>query len=315
MIFKRNELITRFPWLNEKNLCMVVSADYDGLICAAFLHHHLNWKLVGYYDLSNIWISEKGLQEKKNLIWVDLNILPRQGRAIGGHIISLSSDIPKGFQSSCNPNILAGITSSEFKRKFPFSTLIYLLWLHNVEIHKNLLARLLVLHSDAAWLKYQHYPENCKVWQKNMVDYNWKWLFQRVNTKTYEKRIDQQLYPLLYNIQAVSGKSKLNSNHLNIPSRQYQFNPDWDEDVVLQLLKLFGKTLGWTPPEIPVIVKSIEGIRQKVPLAFIKEKGLINFIKEKRVFSYAIPSPRIFNFTTFGLVNKSPLEKNYAGTT
>jgi len=37
---------------------------------------------------------------------------------------------------------------------------------------------------------------------------------------------------------------------------------------------------------------------------------LTNFIKEKRIFSYAIPSPRIFNFTSFGWINKSPLEKN-----
>jgi len=311
MVFKRNELITRFPWLKEKNLPMVISADYDGLICAAFLHHYLNWKLEGYYDLNSIWISKKGFIEKKNIVWVDLNILPRQGRAIGGHIISLSGDVPNGFQSSCNPNILAGTTSSEFKRKFPFSTLIYLMWLHNVEIKKDLLARLLVLHSDATWMKYQHYPENCKMWQKKMDDYNWEWLFQRVNTKTFEKRVDEELYPLFHNMSAISGKGKLSSNHLNIPNRQYQFNPDWDEDVVIMLLQLFGKTLGWTPPEIPKIVKSIEGTRKKVPLAFIKEKGLENFLKEKRVFSYAIPSPRIFNFTSFGLINKSPLGKKH----
>ena len=142
-----------------------------------------------------------------------------------------------------------------------------------------------------------------------MGDYNWKWLFQRVNTKTYEKRVDEELYPLLHSMQAVSGKGKLRSNYLNIQSRQYQFNPDWDEDVVLKLLRLFGKTLGWTPSEIPEIVKSIEGIRQKVPLALIKEKGLSNFLQKRRVFSYAIPSPRIFNFTSFGLAYKSPLDK------
>ena len=100
MEFQRNELISRFPWIHEKNHRMVISADYDGLICAAFLHHHLNWDLVGYYDLNNIWISEKGLHEKKKIIWVDLNILPRQGRAIGGHIVSLNGELPRGFKSS-----------------------------------------------------------------------------------------------------------------------------------------------------------------------------------------------------------------------
>ena len=311
MVFQRNKLFSRFPWLKEKNLPMIISADYDGLICASFLHHHLNWKLSGYYDLNTIWVSENAIQEKQNLVWVDLNILPKQGKTIGGHIISISGEIPPGFQSSCNPNILAEITAGEFNRKFPFSTLIYLLWLHNIEVKYDLLSQLLVLHSDAAWLKFQHYTENSNKWQKELRDYSWEFLFNGVNTKTFERRIDEDLYPLLQTMQAVSGKSKLKSKHLNINSKQYQFNPDWDEDIILQLFNLFAKTIGWTPPNIPSISKSIKGIRQKVPLALIKQIGLSHFLKEKRVFSYAIPSPRIFNFTSFGMVNKSPLEKNH----
>ena len=311
MVFQRNEMFSQFPWLKEKNLPMIISADYDGLICASLLHHHLNWQLEGYYDLNTIWITEKGIQEKQNLIWVDLNILPKQGKAIGGHIVSISGDIPPGFQSSCNPNILAGITAGEFQRKFPFSTLIYLLWLHNIEIKNGLLARLLALHSDATWLKYQQYPENSKYWEKLLPDYNWKGLFNGVNTKGFERRIDEDLYPLFQSMQAVSGKSKLRSKHLNICSKQFQFNPDWDEDVILTLINLFGDTLGWTPPQTPSTLKSINGNRKKVPLALIKEIGISQFLKDNRVFSYAIPSPRIFNFTSFGTVNKSPLEKKH----
>ncbi|MBC8255892.1 MAG: hypothetical protein H8E85_01115 [Candidatus Marinimicrobia bacterium] len=302
-------MFSQFPWLKEKNLPMIISADYDGLICASFLHHHLNWQLEGYYDLNTIWITDKGIKEKQNLIWVDLNILPKQGKAIGGHIVSISGEVPPGFQSSCNPNILANITAGEFRRKFPFSTLIYLLWLHKIEIKNDLLARLLVLHSDATWLKYQQYTENSKNWQKSLPDYNWSGLFQRVNTKAFEKRIDENLYPLFQSMQAVTGKSKLRSKHLNICSKQFQCNPDWDEDVILKLLNLFGNTLGWTPPKLPTKLKSINGIRKKVPLALIKEIGLSQFLKENRVFSYAIPSPRIFNFTSFGMLHKSPLEK------
>ena len=309
MVIKRNEILSRFDWLKEKNHPMIISADYDGLICASFLHHHLNWKLEGYYDLNNIWISKNGIKQKKDLIWVDLNILPKQGRAIGGHVISLSNEVPHGFKSSCNPNILANITANEFQCKFPFSTLIYLLWLHDVKIRKNLMARLLVLHSDATWLKLQNYAKNCQNWMNNLKDYDWKWLFQGVNNKIFEKKIDENLYPLLQGIDAVNGKSKLKSKHLNIQSLQYQFNPDWDEDVILQLFKLFGENLKWTPPNIPEIIGRIEGNRSKVPLTYIKETGLKNFIKEKRIFSYAIPSPRVFNFTTFGWINKSPLEK------
>ena len=309
MVLNRIELLEKFNWLKEKNHSMIISADYDGLICASFLHHHLNWKLEGYYDLKNIWISESGLKKKKDLIWVDLNILPKQGRAIGGHVISLEDNIPKGFESSCNPNILANINSNEFKSKFPFSTLIYLLWMHNVSIQKNIIAKLLILHSDSAWLKFQNYDENCQKWIEILSNYDWKILFEKINTKGFERKFDQNLYPLLKQIKAVNEKSKLKSKYLNIQSLQYQFNPDWDENVILHLLKLFAKEIGWTPPKIPIIINRIEGKRNKIPLAYIKEVGLLNFIKEKRIFSYAIPSPRIFNFTTFGHLNKSPLEK------
>ena len=68
--------------------------------------------------INTIWISEKGIKEKQNLAWVDLNILPKQGKAIGGHIISLDGEVPKGFQTSCNPNILAEISAQKFHQKF-----------------------------------------------------------------------------------------------------------------------------------------------------------------------------------------------------
>ncbi len=309
MVFNRKEMFKQFPWLKEKNLPMIISADYDGLICASFLHHFLNWKIVGYYDLETIWISKKGIIEKPNLIWVDLNILPKQGKAIGGHIISLSKDIPIGFETSCNPNIIAEVTAQNFTNKFPFSTLIYLLWLHNIDIKTDLLSRQLILHSDASWLKIQNYPDNCHKWQQIMKNYNWELLFDKVDSKGYEKEIDQNLYPMLELMNAISGKSKLKSKHLNIKSKDYQFNPDWDEDIIIKLLNLFAINLEWTPPEIPKIIKSISGQRKKVPLALIKQAGLINFLNQNRVFSYAIPSPRIFNFTSFGMKNKSPIDK------
>lgn len=309
MVFNRKDLFKQFPWLKEKNRPMIISADYDGLICASFLHHYLNWEIVGYYDLETIWISEKGIIEKPNLVWVDLNILPKQGKAIGGHIISISNDIPIGFETSCNPNIIAQVNAQNFTNKFPFSTLIYLLWLHNVDIKNDLLARQLILHSDACWLKIQNYPENSNMWKKIMKNYNWELLFDKINSKAFEKQIDEMLYPMLELMKAVSKKSKLKSNFLNIKSTQYQFNPDWDEDIILKLLNLFAINLGWTPPKIPEIIKSVIGNRKKVPLALIKQTGLINFLKKNKVFSYAIPSPRVFNFTSFGMINKSPLDK------
>ena len=301
MIFNRKNTFLKFPWLKNKNLPMVISADYDGLICSSFLNHFLNWELVGFYDLNKIWLSQKAINKKNDLIWVDLNILPQQGKAIGGHIVSIDDNIPKGFESSCNPNILAKINAKKFKSKFPFSTLIYLLWLHNKQIPKDNLSKFLILHSDATWLKYQNYPENCSSWQNKMSDFKWEQLFKNISSKKFEKDIDQNFYPLLKSLGAISSTSKLTSKNLNIKSRQLQFNPDWDEDVILNLFSLFAENLKWSIPKLPDIVRLIEGSRKKVDLSVIKTLGLNSFIKKNKVFSYAISSPRILNFTTFKL--------------
>ena len=59
MIFTRDNIINKYPWIDEQEHQFIISADYDGLICASFLHHHLNWQLVGYYDLNTIWVSDE----------------------------------------------------------------------------------------------------------------------------------------------------------------------------------------------------------------------------------------------------------------
>ena len=309
MEFQRKKILLTYPWLAHKKQPFIISADYDGLICASFLHHHLGWELAGYYNLTSLWLSEKAKKNSDNLIWVDLNILSTQGRAIGGHIVSPNGEFPKGFKSSCNPNIMANLNADRFKDKFPFSTLIFLLWLHDIQIEKELLARMLVLHSDASWLKYQEYGDNVNKWISGLENYDWKWLFQKANSVTFEKRIDEILYPELKKIGAVSGLSKLSSKRLNIKSRQFQFNPDWDEDIILNLFRIFGNKLKWTPPSLPQISHRIDGTREKIALSKVKEIGLSKFLKDNNIFSYAIPSPRIFNYTSFGN-NKFPVESS-----
>ena len=299
MIFNRKDIFSDYPWLMKKKQRFIISADYNGLICASFLTHYLGWILEGYYDFTSMWITSETSIDKEEIIWVDINVLPKKGRAIGGHIISINKEKPQGFQTSCNPNIIAQLDSSNFNLKFPFSTLIFLLWLHDKPINKTLISRLLVLHSDDTWLKYQNFPDNVKRWIGMMPDYNWSWLFQKINSLTFEQRIDQILYPELSKIGALTNRGKLVSNKLKIKSRQLQFNPDWDEDVILNLYSLFGTHLSWTPPRLPQKLIRIDGVREKVDLHNIKSVGLSKFLLNINIFSYAIPSPKKFDYTIF----------------
>ena len=295
----RKNIIKDFPWLKEKNKYFIISADYDGIICASFLNHYLNWNLAGYYNMETLWLSNNAIENKSNLIWVDLNILPIKGRTIGGHIVSIDGITPKGFKSSCNPNLLLNINSNQFEKKFPFSTILFLMWIHNIYPKNKLVSKLLLLHADAVWLKFQNYSNNVNHWKEILTNYQWNKIFSRVNSKNFDKNIDQILYSQMKEIGALSNRSKLSSKHLNIKSREYICNPDWDDDVILKLFNIFGNELDWSPPNLPIITKKIRGNRKKISLSEIKKIGLNNFIKTKKIFSYAVPTNKTFNYTSF----------------
>ncbi len=307
MEIKRKEIINRFPWLMKKNCQYIVSASYDGLICASFLNHFLNWDLVGYYDFEHLWISEKAQKNKKKVIWVDLNILPIEGRAIGGHIVGYNNEIPSGFKTSCNPNILVQLSSNDFKYKYPFSTIIFLMWLHNKKIIESKDSKFTVLNADDAWLKYQKYPSNCMLWQKSLTDYDWNHLFSNVEKKIFERRISQTYYPFFEAQGFFTQTGKIKSKHYSLSSRQGWYNLDWDEDIILKLFDYFGEKLEWTPPKLPQIYKRIDGIRNKAELRNVKEKGINDFIKKNKVFSYAITSTKTLSYTIFNKMNQNPI--------
>tara|TARA_B100001123_G_C15198107_1_gene982172 strand:- start:447 stop:1373 length:927 start_codon:yes stop_codon:yes gene_type:complete len=308
MILNREDIINKYPWINETGHQFIISSDYDGIICASLLNHFKKWELVGYYNMESIWISDKAKKNKNSIIWVDLNILPKQGRAIGGHIVSIKDEQLSGFQTSCNPNIMANLNSSNFSRKFPMSTILFLLWLYNITIPKKILPKMLVLHSDSAWLKSQHYSDNFNYWTKAMDNFPWKWFFRNVDSKTFETRIGEILYPKLNSIYAVSGYSKLRSRHLGFRSRELKVNPDWDEDIIYNLFDLFATNLDWTPPKLPDIKYRVDGLKSKIELRKIKEIGLNTFLRKNKVFSYTITSPKTLSYTSFGYTYKSPIK-------
>lgn len=308
MIFDTKKILKTYPWLKKKKMPMIISSSYDGLLCAALLKHHLNWDLVGYYDHESLWVSEKAIQNKKEIIWVDLNILPKQGKAVGGHIVSVDGFIPKGFETSCNPNIMGGLTADSFTSKFPFSTLIFLIWLYKINLPKDLMAKLLILNTDATWLKWQNYNKNCQDWIEKFPGFNWEKLFFEVNSKSFDQSIDQLLYPSLLSINAMKTFGKLKSNFLNITNKELVINPDWDEDSIMCLFQLIANHLNWNTPNMPKIVKRIDGTKNKCLLSEVKQIGLNKLISEKHIFSYAITSPKYFSYTSFGKSKKRVLD-------
>ena len=167
---------------------------------------------------------------------------------------------------------------------------------------------MLIIHSDSAWLKYQHYTKNFSWWSDALKDFPWKWYFNNVDSKMFETRISDVLYPQLNSIHAISGYSKLRSKHLNFRSRELKLNPDWDEDVIINLFNLFATHLNWTPPKLPSIYERVDGKKRKINIRDVKKVGLSTFLKNNKVFSYTITSPRTLSYTTFGYTYRSPIK-------
>ncbi len=308
MILNRENILNCYPWMKDEERQFIISSDYDGIICASLLNHYKKWKLVGYYDMESIWLSKEAKKNKNEIIWIDLNILPVQGRAVGGHIISIKDEKIEGFNTSCNPNIIAGLNSLDFDKKFPMSTILFLMWIYQIQIPKKIMSKMLIIHSDSAWLKYQHYTKNFSWWSDALKDFPWKWYFNNVDSKMFETRISDVLYPQLNSIHAISGYSKLRSKHLNFRSRELKLNPDWDEDVIINLFNLFATHLNWTPPKLPSIYERVDGKKRKINIRDVKKVGLSTFLKNNKVFSYTITSPRTLSYTTFGYTYRSPIK-------
>ena len=298
MIIRKN-IFKKFNWLNDKGRPFIISADYDGLISSVFLSHFLKWNLVGYYNMEKIWISHEGISKKNDLIWVDLNIVPKSGKSLGGHIAMIDKTLPIGLKTSCNPNILLKLTHNDLSNKYPLSTISFLMWLYKTRVPTNQIAKFLILHSDSTWLKFQKYPKNFHNWISLLEEYNWNTLLKNIDSIEYEQAIDQIFYPLLIQTGASSGFSKLTSKHLGIKSREYKLNPDWDEDVILNLFDIIGQNLLWTPPKLPLSLKKIQGSKHLISIDEIKKIGLEQFIKNKKIFCYAITSPKTIKYTVF----------------
>ena len=276
---------------------MVISADLDGLLSAAFLHHHLGWELMGYYDLKTLWVSAQVEPGHGRVVWVDLDICQPGYHSIGHHVLTLNGESPTELADVCNPNLLTDVGVHSYPRKYPFSTILFLLWLHKVALRRELVVRLLVLQADSVWMNYQQYPENCQSWWELLPDYDWPWLFQRADTEQFEQRMQAQLYSRLQRLEVYRPTGQVISRHLGLKGGQLQFNPDWDTEVILRLEDFIGTHLKWSPPRLPLDLQRVEGERHTGSLKKLAADDFPTDLIGRGVFSYAITSTDTLNFT------------------
>ncbi len=166
-------LLKEHEWLHQPRLDMVVSPDFDGLLCALLMSEHLSWRLRGFYD-GKVLALDAPVQHIRELVFLDVEIYRSQVRSVGNHLLQWDArtELPN-FAQVVNPNLLRGITVRQFQRKYPFATvhfLIVLLAHAGISIHaqsgKNF--RALLLYPDGTHQALLNYRRNVIDWLRWM---------------------------------------------------------------------------------------------------------------------------------------------------
>jgi hypothetical protein len=106
---------------------MVVSPDFDGLLCALLMSHYRNWRLCGFYDGRKLTLVMKPTHIRE-FVFLDMEIYRPSVCSVGNHLLQKNrrTELPN-FTHTVNPNLLRGITAQKFDRKYPFATFHFLL--------------------------------------------------------------------------------------------------------------------------------------------------------------------------------------------
>jgi hypothetical protein len=300
-VFNRSNILSRFPWLAQRNRRMIIGNDLDALLSAQFLHDYLGWSIAGFYNYSTIYFDPK--TDLRECVWVDLDIYHADIASIGHHILkSSATDRIPSHRLSLNPNLLRGIDQADFKHKYPLGTIHLLLWLHDQSIKNRRPATLMLWLADSTWINAQIYRDNVKAWLQ-------EWLpvgelintFDQTATGEFEEEMrDQVLSKIDIAELAEDDNIQRRSKHLDLGGHQCVWNRPDELPKVMRVIDLIQRRFGWDAPSFPREFKAIEGVRRsaKLPDLVAKYGSLDKFLDAEKVFSYVIPNKDRINYTT-----------------
>lgn len=322
MSFSRSEVLRMFPWLQQRNLDMVIGDDLDALLSALVLHHTLGWNVVGLYqEYTTVWHQCRA-SALRDAVWVDLDISQPDIRSIGHHILY---DGPGRDESAhalnVNPNRLRGVTgisgqcttkgatcscgSTTFRHKYPLGTVHFLLWLFDLQTPEVDWLDALLWHADSAWINGQShkYAPNVRDWATNHVPiHSLMRGLNQINDVAFEDIVSGKVIPFLKRFGFLHGRSQTSSRHRGITNWQCQFQslatspPD-----IADFWNTVGRELQLSPPRIAQgSWNQITGRRRSGSLgpAVAGGAGLAEFVRTNDVFSYVIPNSGRINWTS-----------------
>ncbi len=299
-MFNRSDILTRFPWLAQRQRRMIIGNDIDALLSAQFLSHALGWSIAGFYNYATLYHDPA--IDPRACIWVDLDIYDPSCCSIGHHILrpTPTDRIPE-HRSSVNPNLLREIDQTGFTHKYPLGTIHLLLWLHDVRIRNRRSAVMLLWLADSTWINAQRYRANVQDWLTHYISVpELLDTFDQTDTPDFEAEMQTQVLSKLQLAELEPGNVQNVSQHLGLGGHQCAWDKPEDLPKVRRVTDLIYRTFGWRTPHFPREFKASAGVRRsaKLPDLVRKHGSFDKFLASEKVFSYVIPNKDRVNYTT-----------------
>lgn len=125
----------------EKNKNIIINTDIDGFLCGAILQKYYDCKIVGFSNSrETIWLTQD-IQDIYSPVYIDIFINNPNTICIDQHIIAFNNvhhEQIKELGTKFNPNIERNITfcgdiDNNYRCKYPFGTVHYLIYLMSLE--------------------------------------------------------------------------------------------------------------------------------------------------------------------------------------
>jgi hypothetical protein len=299
-MLNRIDILTRFPWLTQRQRRMIIGNDLDALLSAQFLQHTLGWSITGFYNYTTLYVDPA--VDPRECVWVDLDIADPACCSIGHHILRPApTDRIPGHRLSVNPNLLRGIDQTDFIHKYPLGTIHFLLWLHDVRVRNKRACTLLLWLADSTWINAQRYRANVREWLTNwmpvpeLLD-----TFEQTATVDFEAEMQAQVLSKLLLAELEPGNVQNVSQHLGLGGHQCAWNRPEDLLKVHRVTNLIERAFGWRAPQFPREFEAIQGVRHsaKLPDLITQHGSFDKFLANENVFSYVIPNKDRVNYTT-----------------
>ncbi len=164
-------LLSRYPWIVQKNKKCILSPDSDGLLCGLFMSKYFGWEIVGYYDGKVMLLKQGVSTHDEDCVFLDMEIYRKHVKSVGHHMVLLNKKrIPEDWTNYSNclqPNNLRSYDGKhDFRLKYPLATIHFLLGIVGIQyiIDIPISAIAPLFFTDGTFNVLYSYPENVLNW-------------------------------------------------------------------------------------------------------------------------------------------------------